>query len=340
MNKLIIPTGYMGSGSSALTDLLSEFDNIRAPYNDFEYVFLHCPNGVFDLEDKLIIGNNAIRSDEALRSFRLAMSELFTSRLWWVGNYKKRLSKSFMDITDVYINELTQFRSDNYWYYQEHRDIRVLPQLFAKRIFSNWRLSIPLKYHGMKISLPTKEEFYSASKKYLRSLFNELGLSDNNLILDQLLLPFNTWRMKNYFDDQTECFVVERDPRDIFLINKYVWLPQGIPVPYPTDVHEFCNYYTRVRNIERLTNDTHVHVIHFEDLIYRYEETVNKLERILNIRHIEKGRTKFNPIISMANTQLFNIDAYKTEAEIIAQSLHYYLYDFPEKYVPSRENIF
>ena len=53
MNKLIIPTGYMGSGSSAITDLICEFEGYEADNGTFEYVFLHCPNGLFDLEDKL-----------------------------------------------------------------------------------------------------------------------------------------------------------------------------------------------------------------------------------------------------------------------------------------------
>ena len=29
MNKIIIPTGYMGSGSSAVTDLVAEFKNCK-----------------------------------------------------------------------------------------------------------------------------------------------------------------------------------------------------------------------------------------------------------------------------------------------------------------------
>ena len=66
--KIIIPTGYMGSGSSAITDLFSEIDGVNASRGTFEYVFMHCPNGIFDLEDKLLIGNNAVRSDEALHS--------------------------------------------------------------------------------------------------------------------------------------------------------------------------------------------------------------------------------------------------------------------------------
>ena len=54
-NKLLITTGYMGSGSSAYTDLLSEYKDLQCNNGSFEYVFLHCPNGVFDLEDKLLI---------------------------------------------------------------------------------------------------------------------------------------------------------------------------------------------------------------------------------------------------------------------------------------------
>ena len=58
-NRVIIPTGYMGSGSSAITDLLDGVDGFNVTRSNFEFVFLHCPNGVFDLEDKLLHANNA-----------------------------------------------------------------------------------------------------------------------------------------------------------------------------------------------------------------------------------------------------------------------------------------
>ena len=55
MKKIIVPTGYMGSGSSAVTDLLKEYPVLNTKNSDFEFVFLHAPNGVFDLENKLLI---------------------------------------------------------------------------------------------------------------------------------------------------------------------------------------------------------------------------------------------------------------------------------------------
>ena len=67
MERIIVPMGYMGSGSSAITDLVSEFKDCQNEFKSYEYVLLHCPNGLFDLEDKLLIGNNAIRSDNRLK---------------------------------------------------------------------------------------------------------------------------------------------------------------------------------------------------------------------------------------------------------------------------------
>ena len=70
MDKIIIPMSYMGSGSSAVTDLLKEYEGINTKNSDFEYVFLYAPDGLFDLEYKLLYNNNAIRSDEAIKNFR------------------------------------------------------------------------------------------------------------------------------------------------------------------------------------------------------------------------------------------------------------------------------
>lgn len=336
MNKIIIPTGYMGSGSSALTDIFSEFSNTKAPNGSFEYMFLHCPNGVFDLEDKLLIGNNAIRSDEAIHEFQATMQELYSEKLWWVSNYKKKLSKKFMRITNDYINDLTQFHSDSFWYYQEQRGLRALPKLvyreIIKRCSSNANIpNIPLRYKGMSICFPSKDEFYNASKKYIDTLCIELGVMDHNLILDQMLLPFNAWRMHNYFGENVECFIVERDPRDVFISNKYIWSPKGVAVPFPADVYEFCSYYKKMRESEKPTDSPHTHRIRFEDLIYDYEKTLYDLQTALGFSaedHIHKFDL-FTPANSINNTQLYLIEEFKKESAIIASALNEYLYPFP-----------
>ena len=331
----------MGSGSSAITDLVAEFEGYEAAQGRFEYVFLHCPNGVFDLEDKLLKGNNAIRSDEALHSFYATMKQLYDKKYWWVGNYKETISNNFLEITKEYIDSLIQFKPEFYWYYQENTNVRMFFQLVAKRLvkyisFGKIVLKKPLLYSPMWISYIDDEEFYKKTRSYLWKLLCELGIQEKNIVLDQLLLPFNLHRMKNYFlDVNAEVFVVERDPRDVFITNKYVWPAQNEQVPYPIDVEEFCKVYRKLRSMENMkTNfENHIHRIHFEDLIYNYERMSEYVQTILKQENIPKHvrkRQLFNPDMSIENTQLFyGRDKYKKEVEIIERLLPEYLYKFP-----------
>lgn len=338
MNKLIIPTGYMGSGSSAITDLICEFNGYDADNGSFEYVFLHCPDGVFDLEDKLLVGNNSMRSDEAIRSFEKRMYELYSNRYWWVANYKKRIGEDFWKYTQEFIESLVQYKSDSYWYMQEKVDFSMFLKLALRavvRLVTGGKVNLkkPLEYKTMRMSFVNSDEFYKSAGKYLNNILKCMGIDNKNIILDQLLLPHNVYRAKNYFDDRMECFVVNRDPRDVFILNKYIWTRDGNPVPFPRDVNEFCRYYKRLRSVEKKYENKHVHIIQFEDLIYNYDDSVEKIMEILGLNeteHVDK-KQNFDPEKSINNTQLFNKEAYQKEAEIIERELKEYLYYFPYK---------
>lgn len=347
MNKIIIPTGYMGSGSSAITDLISEYKGYEAANGSFEYVFLHCPNGVFDLEDKLLTGNNSLRSDEALYAFLGEMKELYDRKFWWPGNYKQKIGTRFWEYTQEYVESLTEFCPDYYWYYQEKLSISMFFKMCLRKLFlivSGGRIKLqkPLTHSVMRLSMPEPEEFYEKTKIYLKRLFGEMGINEKNLILDQLLLPFNLHRMEHYFEENAECFVVERDPRDVFISNKYVWTRMDCPIPYPTDAMEYCRFYKKLRNMEKETANPHVHKIHFEDLIYHYEDTVAQVQQILGLTDEEHVQTRaaFDPSRSIHNTQLFRKPEYREEMEIIEEQLKEYLYDFPYEREIQMEQVF
>ena len=135
MNRIIVPTGYMGSGSSAITDLISEFKDCQNSHKSYEYVLLHTPNGLFDLEDKLLIGNNAIRSDEAIRSFEQQMKKFYNKKFWWVGNYEKIIGPQFMEITNQFINNIQEFKFDGYWYMHEELNFKMFVKLLLQKPF-------------------------------------------------------------------------------------------------------------------------------------------------------------------------------------------------------------
>lgn len=337
MNKIIIPTGYMGSGSSAITDLVAEFKDCKNEFKSYEYVMLHCPNGLFDLEDKLLNGNNAIRSDEALRTFELQMKKLYDKKFWWVGNYKKIIGPEFMKLVYEYLNKITMFNYNGYWYTHEEVNgkmfIKLLLRKPIKTIFRNRYYKPILRYKdGMRITFIQPEEFYKHSKELINNVMNMISQGAENIVLDQFLLPFNLFRVDNYFNDNVRVIVVQRDPRDVFILNKYIWPQKHCEVPMPKDAKEFCKYYKGMRESEKPVTSNKVLRINFEDLVYKYDETVKKVMEHLEFTeemHINK-KQRFNPDLSIKNTQIFNSDSkYKEEMKIIEEELKEYLYEFP-----------
>ncbi len=338
MDKIIVSTGYMGSGSSAITDLVSEFENCSNEFKSYEYVFLHCPNGLFDLEDKLLIGNNAIRSDEAIRSFENEMNKLYDKKFYWVGNYKKIIGEDFKKFTNEFISNITEFNYPGFWYTHEEVNSKMFTKLLLRKPFKillkdKINFKRILKYNdGMRVSFIKKDDFYKYSKEYIYKVIDYATKGEKNIVLDQLLLPFNLHRIDNYFDDKLKVIVVERDPRDVFALNKYIWPIKKTGVPLPREVNEFCKYYKNMRKNEIKTNSSKVLRIKFEDLIYKYDESLNDIYKFLGFNesdHIRK-KERFNPELSIKNTQLFN-EKYDNEIKIIEENLSEYLYDFPYK---------
>lgn len=337
-HQVVIPTGYMGSGSSAITDLLSEVDGYSCANGNFEYVFMHCPDGVFDLEDKLLLGNTAVRSDEALHSFYQCMKNLYKNRRYWVADYAHKIAPEFLDWCTEFVNSLISEKiTASYWYYQENPNFRIyLKKAIAKALkmvsFQKIQMKPGIRYNEMWISYATKEEFYSAAKILIERFFTKMGVRETAVILDQFLLPHNLFRMQNYFEDNCKALVVERDPRDVFLLNKYYWSKANCPVPYSFNVAEFCRNYRKMRLAEKSCDNKNVMRLHFEDLIYRYDTEVCAVFEFLGIReeaHTRK-KTKLIPKKSRINTQLFRKkEEYIEEARYIEDQLKEYLYDFP-----------
>ena len=139
----------------------------------------------------------------------------------------------------------------------------------------------------------------------------------------------------------------------MFVSNKYVYPALNEQVPYPIDAYEFCKCYKALRKMESNVNenDTRIHRLHFEDLIYNYDNSVDKIKKILcNEKgevplHLEKKKY-FNPDRSINNTQLFwdengeCREEYRDEIKIIETNLAEYLYEFPYKRISSNNGVF
>lgn len=122
-------------------------------------------------------------------------------------------------------------------------------------------------------------------------------------------------------------FVVDRDPRDVYLLGKYYW-KDGI---CPTDPYVFCDWYEYTHKAGSTIEDhNNIFRLRFEDLIYKYDETVNSIERITGLNPLIHTRKyqKLNPLKSIKNTRLWERHSNDHGLEIIRMRLNDYFYDY------------
>lgn len=346
-------TGYCGTGSSAMIDLLREFQDVKIALQDkYEHIVFYMPNGLFDLENKLLLNNDPHRSDEAINSFLNAMQLLYEKDFGWFGSYEKYLGEKFLQSVEDFVGHISTKGKDSIWY-GRYRNVRFSPvkaglQLAAKIVYkrkvSKWGRQYVIDKGPFYFSIPTEQEYFEYAGKFARNYLEMTGEKDKLMIYDHLLWPSQTNRVEKYFGNSLKVIVLNRDPRDIFLLSKYIWPAPPIfsPTPYPSDAKEFCNYWKRIRLKDEKEHNPHVLKVQFEDLIYQYEKTVGKIMEFLELSpaaHV-KPKEFLIPSTSMINTQLFHIKPeWQEEIKVIEEELSDYLYQFPEKDQVSVEDV-
>lgn len=351
---VIAVTGYHGTGSSAVIDLLSEYEGCsECGLRGYEHVPLYYPGGLFDLEYKLLWGNDPHRSDEAIKSFRKAMYELNEYGPDWFGGYQKRYGTEFKDITDSFLEKIVQSKCTGVWY-----NYFMPPQFsFEKLIKDCVKKVIPgkkingefaktpyeLTRQEIERSFLTEEEFYDSAKEFVRNYCTMINSQQTpTLLIDHLIVPQNAYKVENFFDDDFRFIILDRDVRDMFVLCKYVWRDMGFDSPYPDSAEEFLELWSRMRKTERKTDSPKVLYLHFEDLIYSYDETVARIEKFVGLtpeQHV-RPRTRFIPENSINNTQNFLInDEWKREVDYFTDKTDD-IYPFPFVRKPNIENTF
>lgn len=332
--KFISCASYYGSGSSAITDLLSEYSSLYS-FTDEEFRFLQDPKGVSDLEFNLVENFNRHNSGRAIKQYK-ELVDFYHGNIFG-KKYENFFNGKWKAISEEYINQLVDFTYHGWWLY-DMLD-RGKFYYFRKRISNKilkmtiWRNKPERTLNTMRNELtycahPSEEKFLKVTRKYIDELF-AAGVPDkkfDRLVVDQLVPSTNIARFTRYFDD-IKIFVVDRDPRDIYILEKYVWQDGMIP----TDVETFCKWflYTRDNRQKELQDSEHVMYLQFEDLVYHYEETVTKVEKWLGLEKNDHTETKkfFDPNKSIDNTRTWEkYDVSNDEIRYIEEKLGKYIY--------------
>jgi len=328
--KKISCVGYHGTGSGAVEDFLREFNNIAMAKYGVESRFLQDPDGISDLEYNLVENPHRLNSGFALKRFLLfAKAE--------ERSYRHIFGKRWMEWAREYVEALSEFSYTGYW----HGDIRivspfrlfvykarkainmVMPKKFKKNKYYNYFKNIETYYVDL-----SEEQFLDITQKYCEELCELLNKENKEyVILDQVVSPTNVQRYSRYVKD-LKVIVVDRDPRDVYL-NDVVKNKNFV---LPKELDKFCKVFRMSRQNVAEDGDNVLRV-NFEDMIFKYDETTEKIMEFLGLSkeaHVAP-KTHFNPNVSVVNTKIWEKnDDYREMAEYIEKELPEYIYDMPE----------
>lgn len=319
--------GYGYSGSGAVRDLLREYDNLQI-CESFEFSLPYWPDSISDLEYHLIEQpNRFFSSDVAISRFKTFVRREMRSPHGW---YNVSTKGKFGEITHRYINSIVQLtwtgRSmlDPFMVNQLERTIkyRIIAKM-CKKFTGLTSFADMLLDREFYFSI-APDDFLNKTKDYFNEVLESMGFDTKRTIfLDQPFPANNPVKCMRYFDS-AKAIIIKKDPRDTYLLMKkknVKWAPISDP-------KSFVSYYRQLYRNDY--DDTNILYISFEDMIYKYQATIQTIEEFCNLtpeQHIEMHRF-FNPELSSANTKLFLNTVYNDDVSYIERELKEFLYDF------------
>lgn len=331
--RIITDIGYYATGSSAIKDFCKEFSEC-ADAGNYEFRFAQDPTGLSDLEYNIIENNHRHNTSNAIKDFYKLMK--FYNGRFYTKRYRKFFGKNFMNIVDEYIENIVGLKTKTWWHFDQYKKgeifyfVDILYGKITAKFMQEGCISLLKGAEKAYYTYIDKEKFYQETKKFTNKLFNIANKEKKDfLIVDQLISPSNVNRYLNYFDD-IKVIIVERDPRDLYIASKQIYCEGIIPVD---TVEDFCKWYqiTREHRKHEMMDKNKVLLINFEDLIYNYNESTQKVMKFLGLNarnHIEKYKY-FDPKKSIRGTKLIErFPKFKKDVNYIEKHLSEYIYEY------------
>jgi len=280
---LVCVNGFYASGSSAVADLLQEYQNVTTSLSgrledsveernkgrcEFDIVRGGC--GVFALEH-LFETRNMFERDTILRVF---MSFVETNYNNCIGNF---YDDKFIAITRKFLNRLISMKTRSPDGFPYAKQVRALGTHAANFVLGHPKEDkCEYVYYLKDLSIA---EYRAIAREYIEEAMRTVESKDY-LVLDQGCADCSSDfdRFQDYFGPLKAIWCY-RDPRDVYAIcmkHKY----EGC---VPEDAETFIEWYkTRLAPFWGKTDDRYL-MFQFEDLIMDYDATVAKIEAYLGL---------------------------------------------------------
>lgn len=329
--QVITCTGFGGTGSSAISDFLKEFDNVKS-LGDFEFSLAHEVDGISDLQHGIVDDFHRNKTSETIYRFRQLTKKL-------AKTYNQYFENQFSEVIEDYLQEIVQYKWKGFWHQHIYRSgiikkyiFYIIPYILQYRLgnmFSKtgYEFVPKMPFQTMEIGRG-ENRFFNATQNLYEKLFSIIN-PDNEykyLHLDQLVPPHNYDRYLKYFHN-LKVVQVDRDPRDLYLLNELFWHEGWIPSRNAT---EFVEWFKLIRSEKKTkVENPNIIKIKFEDIVYDYDETTDSLISFLGLdKTMHSNRKKyFDPDISKKNTLLWKkFKGREVEIEYIEKHLNSYCY--------------
>lgn len=327
---LISTCGFGNTGASAVLDFLQGYAQLQR-IAGFEFQIFHMADGICDLKYHLTLSKERIACNAAIKRFKRAALH------GHVGYMMKNLcGTKYTDLTNEYINRLIQVSWKGGSGYdpsdvsnQVHDGIRFKLQFLTNRIIRkiNNRYHFPPR-QVRYLAMMSDERFNELTRSYFRDCLKAVGLDPDKDILTDVLFSAMNPQMGTEFVDDPKIILVFRDPRDLYIrANEHQSTNGHTPC---TNVEDFIKYYrTLMENLIPYENSL---IVQYEDLIYNYYPTTEKIMNYLGYKERPVNEFKyFNPDISVKYTKAW--ETYKghdDEKKQIEKALGSYLYEYKD----------
>lgn len=292
-DSIISIDGLGCTGCSAVIDVLREYNTneviggvdpgslSKETVLNFEVEFLRVAGGLYEIDK--YIGSTSGSINDALLHRVIAM-----------------LSK-----TEIYC----KFPAIRPYFYEFFDNIAQIFTIHPKDRYFNLHLLDDGDKHIYYLKVMTKQEFRAICRNFIYTIFNIIfaGSTRKNLVLEQICGD-NDFNMEFYrsFLPTVKSIVVYRDPRDVYRDAKLFgedWMHHESP-------ESFIEWYKYKLNTFNPVNIKGFLVVRFEDLLFDYQNQIQRIEDYLEIPSSCHSAPKscFDPSVSKRNCFIWKND--------------------------------